>query len=63
MQNIRLIIQSSSDGEKEFVHFTDELDVPSEDFLMPDCTIDFDKVITANLPSGFPLGYDLKRLS
>ena len=60
---IRLIIQSNDNGNREFVTFTEEFDTPVDDFKFPDCSIDFDKVIEAEIPSVFPTGYNLQRQS
>jgi len=58
---LRLIIQSTQNGERESVIFTDEFDVPSENFLKPGYTVDFDQLINIKLPSAFPVGYVLNR--
>ncbi len=58
---LRLIIQSSENGENECVHFTDKFDDPIEDLTIPGYDIDFDGIIDAELPSIFPLGYELQR--
>lgn len=58
---IRLILQSSENGEEEHVIFTEEFDQPVSQFLYSNCTVDFDGIIIADLPSGFPREYDLKR--
>lgn len=43
---IRLIIQSSDDLEKEFITFTDEFDAPIEEMTVPGLTVRYDKVVT-----------------
>jgi len=59
---LRLILQSSDDGEREFVEFSEYFDSPAEDFLIEGCTIEADTVIeVVNWPLGFPLDYPLKR--
>jgi len=59
----RLIVTSSENGEQEAVRFCDADDVtPAADFCVRGHTsIRFDGIIEADLPSGFPLNYDLKR--
>ena len=59
---IRLIIQSIENGEKEYVHFTENFDSPQQDYILPSCTIDYDEIIEADLPTMFPLDYSLKRM-
>lgn len=61
MEKVRLIIQSSANGEQEAVIFTHGFDESVEDFLLPGYTIDHDIVIEDNLPTSFPREYSLKR--
>lgn len=61
MKKIRLIIQSTGNGEHETVQFTEDFETPVKDFIIRGCTIDYDKIIDADLPSEFPLNYLLKR--
>ena len=61
MADVRLIVQSSKNGEEEYVIFTDAFDTPVEDFIIGDCSISTDTIIDIELPSGFPFNYMLKR--
>ena len=65
---IRVILQSTENGENEFVRFIPEYDpeydVSAEDFLLGDCSIDMDVKMECPVieDSSFPLNYDLKRM-
>ena len=59
--DVRLIIQSNESGSKEFVIFTEDFDTPVDDFVYPDCTVDYDEVIECDLPMSFPLDRSLKK--
>ncbi len=63
MNKIRVIIQSSPDGNlfREEVIFTEYLDTPIDDFKVPGLTIDSDIIIDNNLPSGFPTETTLRK--
>jgi hypothetical protein len=61
MGKIRVIVQSSEDGADERVLFTDEFDAPIKKFMVPGLTLDIDKIIKMEIPSGFPLYYMLQR--
>ena len=61
MEQIRVIIQSTENGSRESVIFTDDFDLPIDDFVIPGFTVDCDKVIEDNLPDGFPKDYNLER--
>ena len=61
---IKVIIQSSENGDDEYVRLeTDDIDEDVEFFAIPGCTIDQD--LTIDCPeleaSSFPFNYDLKR--
>jgi hypothetical protein len=58
---LRLIIQSTENGEQEYVNFTENFTTPQEEFLIPRCTIDYDEIGDFDIPSIFPLDYNLKR--
>jgi len=59
---IRLIQTSSENGNRETVTFCDVEDTsPVVDYCRPGETVDFDKIIEADLPDGFPLNYTLRR--
>jgi len=61
MEKVRIIMQSSENGEDKYVTFSDDFDTLLADFERPDC-IDISESITEiDLPSGFPMNYDLKR--
>lgn len=62
---IRIVVQSTENGEQEFVRFSEDLDVPVSDLLIhnPSCSIDIDKVIDIeDFPGGFPTDRTLQRL-
>lgn len=61
MKTIRVIIQSTENGESEYVRFTEDFEAEAGDFLYPGHTLDSDTVIENNLPPGFPIDSDLKR--
>jgi hypothetical protein len=58
---VRVLIQSSENGEKEYVIFSDDLGDPQDGYVITGCSIDSDTIIDNNLPDGFPLNYALKR--
>jgi hypothetical protein len=58
---VRLIIQSTEDGNQEIVHFTDDFEAAQDDFKIHGHSIDYDKIIDADIPNSFPLNYDLIR--
>lgn len=51
---IRLIIMSTESGENETVIFTEDENSPGSDFLKPGQSVDFDGMISADLPGAFP---------
>ena len=66
---LRLIIQSSDNGELEFVDFLDEDDfnTNANDFVNPGCSIHFDGIVILRTAKGydvdtFPVGRTLKRI-
>ncbi len=59
MEKIRVIIQSSKNGNKEQVIFTDKLEANIEKFKVSGLDVDSDDIIDNNLPDGFPTGYNL----
>ena len=61
MTGTRIITASNDNGNKEEVYFTEDFDTPATDFISPDLTINCDKVIDEEMPSGFPMNYTLKR--
>ncbi len=60
---IRLIVQSTENGESEYVRFTDDLEAPASDFIIPEHSIDTDiQICCSELEAcSFPMNYDLKR--
>lgn len=56
---IRVVVVSNENGTNEDVIFTEEFDVPATDFCARDQTVDIDKLIDNNLPSGFPTDFTL----
>ena len=62
MSKYRLIQVSSENGNQEDIVFLDTDDTtPAEDYCSPGQSVDFDKVIEADLPGGFPVGSILNR--
>jgi hypothetical protein len=61
MQKIRCITQSEANGSGEYVIFTDDFNSHVGEYQMPDCSIDTDEIINMDIPSGFPLNYQLQR--
>ena len=59
---VRMILSSSEGGNDERVMFTDDIDAPVTDLVAYGLTADDDRVIEIDLPSGFPMNYDLKRM-
>ena len=52
---IRLIIASDyGNGENETILFTEDFEEEVASFLLPGQSVDYDVVIEADLPSGFP---------
>jgi hypothetical protein len=61
-EKLRCIVQSTPDGSDERVYFTEELDEPIEDLTVPGFEVSRDVILEGvELPSGFPLDYDLAR--
>ena len=61
---VRLIIGCTKNGERETVFFLDAADrEPAEDYFPanPPQDVEFDGIIEADLPAGFPLNYELVR--
>ena len=58
---IRILLQSSQDGNIEHVFFTEDFDTPSGEFIIPGCSLDSDSTREMDLPDGFPLETELKR--
>jgi len=56
---IRLITMYNADTNAEEVIFTEDLDTPASDYCKTDFTVTFDQVISADLPTEFPLEYTL----
>ena len=59
MKTIRLIIMSNESGS-ETVLFTEQFETPAEDHCSQDQTVDFDQKIEVELPSNFPMGFELE---
>jgi len=57
---VRIIIASNENGSHEEVHFTEDFETPAEDFFF-NLEVSQDKICECELPSTFPLGYNLKR--
>lgn len=62
---VRCIVFSNKSGSKEGVIFTEDLETPIDEFIIPSgCTVDSENDIKlSDLPEGFPLDYILKRTS
>lgn len=58
---LRLIIVSTENGELEHVIFSDDTKVRAQDYCRPGQTVDYDGIIDADLPSGFPIDHMLRR--
>jgi len=59
---VRLIQTSNENGNRETVTFCDVEDTsPAADYCLQDDTVDFDGIIEADLPDGFPMNYTLQR--
>ncbi len=62
MELYRLVIVSDETGTLEDVTFMDvSNDSPAEDFCLPNQTVSFDGIITADLPFDFPLESTLRK--
>lgn len=65
MASYRLLIVSNESGSVEDVVFLDpDNDDPAEDYCQlgdDPQTVDFDGIIEADLPTGFPVGSSLRR--
>ncbi|MCK5610630.1 hypothetical protein KAR91_52645 [Candidatus Pacearchaeota archaeon] len=60
-ETVRIIVQSSGGGEKEYVEFSTDMDCPVEDFIIPGCSLDSENVTDVEIPLGFPLDEVLKK--
>jgi hypothetical protein len=61
-EKLRIIKQSNESGSEERVYFTEDFDTPIEELTISGLTVDSDVIIEGiELPSGFPLDYDLIR--
>ena len=60
-EKIRIIICSNENGCNETVTFTQDFDVPAEEFCAPDQSIDCDETKELDLPDGFPMEHTLKK--
>ena len=58
---IRIIHYSNESGSHEGVFFTEDLEMDAEDVLPPNCTISSDTKLDIELPSSFPMEYNLTR--
>lgn len=61
MDQIRCIVASTENGERESVVFTDEFEQDAADWFPGNMTIDSDTMIDDVLPGGFPKNYVLDR--
>ena len=59
---VRIVVSSNGNGSDEREIFTDDFDAPVSDLVTAGLTVDEDEVVEVNLPSGFPINYDLKRM-
>lgn len=59
---VRIVVQSSDDGNKQYLNVSTDFERPVEDFLFPNCFIDIDEVREWDLPPGFPLEYSFERV-
>jgi hypothetical protein len=57
----RIIMQTSENGDFEAVCFTEDFDTPLDDFKFPQSAEIKEVVANCDLPSKFPLGYNLIR--
>jgi len=58
---VRLVRQSTSNGDSEYMTFTDDFEDDAENFLYSGHTIDVDQVIEMDDTPGFPMNHDFKR--
>ena len=60
-----MITYGNENGSQEGVYFieddSDNFKTDAEDFLPSGCTVDDDRIIDSDFPSGFPLEYNLER--
>jgi len=61
METVRLIVCSNVSGEEETMTFTDDFEVSSEDYCSSGQTVDIDKKIEMDVPSGFPMNHTFVR--
>ena len=61
MSKMRVIMQTSENGTYESVTFSEDFETPLDDFKNPRSDEIIESVIDINLPSGFPLEYELVR--
>jgi len=61
MSKIRVIMQTSEDGEFEAVIFTDDFKSKLTEFKYPQSWTISEDTADLNLPRGFPLNYQLIR--
>ena len=57
----RVIVQSSENGEDEYVEFSLDFDTTIEDFIIPGCSIDSENIADLELPISFPFDEILKK--
>ena len=62
MEKLRIIIQSTQNGNEEYIEFSTQLNLPIDNFLRSGCTVDIDTIINIDLPLGFPVDYAFKRI-
>jgi len=61
METIRLIVCSFPNGENESISFTEDFEIKAEDFCKSGQTVNIDKKIDMEIPSGFPLEHTFER--
>ena len=61
MSKTRIIMQTSENGAYESVTFSEDFETPLEDFKNPQSDEIKEVIVDINLPSGFPLEYELVR--
>lgn len=62
MATVRCILFSNDSGSKEGVYFTEDMEIPAEEFCPPDCTISGTSELSdSDLPSCFPLDRPLMK--
>ena len=61
MAKTRIIVQSSENGTYESVTFSEDFETPLDEFKNPQSDEIKESIVDIDLPSGFPLEYELVR--